>query len=128
MIVIDSDVLIDVTRNFPPALAWFQSAVSKQSIVLPGYAAMELFEGCQNLIEQQRLDRVLASFRIAWPSPVHCDVALDNFKTFHLSQGMDLLDALIAQTAVELGEPLYTFNIKHMSPVRGLVIQQPYTR
>lgn len=50
------------------------------------------------------------------------------YKNLHLVQGIGANDALIAQTAVELGLPLHTFNLKHYRSVPALVTIQPYTR
>jgi hypothetical protein len=41
MIVVDSDILVDVIRRHPPALSWFASQ-REEPVVVPGYVAMEL--------------------------------------------------------------------------------------
>jgi len=43
MILLDTDIVIDVLREYPPAVAWFQS-VANEEIVLPGFVAMELIQ------------------------------------------------------------------------------------
>jgi predicted nucleic acid-binding protein len=45
-----------------------------------------------------------------------------------LSTGISAFDILIGQTAVELGLPLHTFNVKHFRHVPGLTTIQPYTK
>jgi predicted nucleic acid-binding protein len=52
--------------------------------------------------------------------------AYRDFAAFRLSHGIDLLDVLIAQTAVGLNEPLATFNVTHFSPIAALQTIQPY--
>lgn len=42
--------------------------------------------------------------------PADCDRAPELFLEHHLSHGVGLLDVLIAQTALALKVPLYTFN------------------
>ena len=42
MILLDSDVVIDILRQYPPALAWLDS-LEGESIGFPGFVMMELF-------------------------------------------------------------------------------------
>ena len=51
--LLDSDVMVDVLRNHPPAVAWL-NGLSSTPVSLPGIVAMELLQGCPNLAEQQR--------------------------------------------------------------------------
>jgi hypothetical protein len=57
---------------------------------------------------------------------VDCGRALQDFAAFHLSHNLGLLDALIAHTAVGLGQPLATFNVKHYGVIVTLTTVQPY--
>jgi len=123
--LLDSDIMIDVLRGHAPALNWLAS-VSATSIGLPGLVAMELVAGCRNMAEQQTLQLRLAGFSIHWPSPADCYRAYVDFGNFRLSHNLGILDALIGHTAIGLGEPLATFNIKHFRVVSGLATLQPY--
>ena len=127
MIVLDSDVLIDLLRQHSAAIAWLDS-LNDQEIALPGFVVMEILQGCRNKVEQEKVERVLADFAILWPSPETCSDALHVFAQTHLSYGIGLLDALIGQTAVALGLPLYTFNQRHYSAIQGLTALAPYVR
>ncbi|MGE0887360.1 MAG: type II toxin-antitoxin system VapC family toxin [Blastocatellales bacterium] len=42
MILLDSDVMIDLFRRFPPAVEWFGSLSADEEIALPGFVVMEL--------------------------------------------------------------------------------------
>jgi len=55
MILLDSDVMIDLLRQYPPAVEWFDTLEDEEEIILPGYVVMELIQGCRNKIEQERL-------------------------------------------------------------------------
>jgi hypothetical protein len=70
----------------------------------------------------------LAAYRVAWPSPATCDAALAVFTSYHLSHGLGILDALIAQMAVTLHVPLHTFNQKHYIAIPHLTTIQPYEK
>jgi predicted nucleic acid-binding protein len=53
----DSDVMVDLLRQYPPAVKWFNTLADKEEVTLPGYVVMELLQGCRNKIEQKRLQR-----------------------------------------------------------------------
>lgn len=127
MIILDTDVMIDVLRRHPPAIAWLES-VGEEEITLPGFVVMELIQGCRNKAEQEKLEKELASYSVTWPAPETCSDALTIYAQYHLSHGIGMLDALIGQMAVALDLPLYTFNVKHYSAIPNLETLQPYER
>ena len=55
MLLLDSDVVIDLLREYPPALTWFDTLAADEILYLPGYVVMELIQGCRNKMEQTRL-------------------------------------------------------------------------
>ena len=61
MILLDTDVMIDVLRGYDPAVTWLQ-CLQYQEIGLPGLVAMELLQGCPNIREQKRLEKNLSNF------------------------------------------------------------------
>ena len=127
MILLDTDVMIDLLRQYPPAVAWLDS-LGEEEIILPGFVVMELIQGCRNKAEQQKVERELGTYGVVWPSPETCNEALSVFTRYHLSHGLGILDALIGQIAVALDLPLYTFNQKHYAPIPNLKTVQPYEK
>jgi predicted nucleic acid-binding protein len=127
MILVDTDVMVDVMRRFGPAATWLESLES-ETIGLPGLVAMELLQGCRDRAEQQRVENVLRAYTLYWPDRADCARAFDDFATYHLSHNLGILDALIAETAVGLGVELATFNEKHYQAVSILRTVQPYPR
>lgn len=123
MLLLDTDIMIDLLRRHPPALAWLSSLGATQ-LGLPGYVVMELIQGCRNKAEQDQLERALTLYQIIWPSPTACDAALASFAQHRLSS----IDALIAHTAIEMSAPIHTFNQKHYATIVGLATVQPYDR
>lgn len=128
MILLDSDVLIDLLRKYPPAIEWFSALHEDEELVVSGYVVMELIQGCRNKPEQESVQRELAACGVVWPSPPDCDKALEVFATYRLSHNAGLLDVLIGQTALSLDIPLYTFNQKHYAFIPGLQTVQPYVK
>ena len=127
MIILDSDIMIDLLRKLPSAVAWL-TKLGDEEILLPGFVVMEVLQGCSKKAEQNKVQRTLAAFEIVWPAPETCDDALAVFARYRLSHNLGLLDALIGQTAVALNLPLYTFNRKHYAAIPNLVTLQPYER
>ena len=126
MDLVDTDVLIDVQRGHPPALAWFASLTELPRV--PGLVVMELVQDARNAREIRKALKLAAPLQIVWPTELDCARALSDFAAYHLSHGLGLLDALIAACAIGLPATLYTFNDKHYRVVPGLVIAQPYSR
>jgi predicted nucleic acid-binding protein len=126
MRLLDTDVMVDLRRQYPPALAWFDGL--NEEPMVPGLAVLELMEGCRNLGEMRRLQRDIAPFRLVWPAPADCDRALTTFAWGYLRHGLGVLDSLIGECAVGLGAVLCTFNVRHFRAAPGLVTEQPYLR
>lgn len=126
MYLLDTDVLIDIQRGHPSAIGWFASLPDTPSV--PGIVVMELIQGAANPEQvQEALDLVTPLPRI-WPTEADCNLALSNFAAFHVSNGLGLLDSLIAACAIGRLATLCSFNAKHYRIVPGLDLEQPYKR
>ncbi len=64
MILMDSDVMVDLLRQYPPAVKWFGTLENEEEVILPGYVVMELLQGCHNRIEQKGLQRELGHYGV----------------------------------------------------------------
>jgi predicted nucleic acid-binding protein len=126
VILLDTDVLIDVQRGHPPAEAWFTGLAGMPSV--PGFVVMELIQNARNAREVQQARRLVSKLPLVWPSEADLGRALADYTALHLSTGLGLLDSLIAATAIGQDAVLYTFNAKHYRAVSGLSFMQPYTR
>jgi predicted nucleic acid-binding protein len=127
MVLLDSDVMIDILRQSSPALTWLDM-LGDEEIVLPGFVVMELIQGCGNKTEQAMLKKTLALYTVVWPKAEVCDEALTVFSRFYLSHRIGIIDALIGQLAVSLDLPIQTFNQKHYAVIPNIKLAQPYTR
>lgn len=127
MILLDTDVMIDILRGYQPAIEWLTSAADQETGV-PGLVVMEVLQGCQNAREQKRVEKFLSGYPLYWGEPQDCDRALKTFSTHYLSHNIGLLDALIAETVIGFGAELATFNVKHYGVLKELKTIQPYQR
>jgi hypothetical protein len=126
MILLDTDIMIDILRRFPPATLWLGSV--DEQLAVPGFVAMELIQGCRNAPEQKEVERILVTHRTVWPDAETCRKSLELLSKYYLSNGLGIMDALIAQTAIGFDMVLHTFNAKHFSVIPGLKIAQPYIK
>src|SRR3954454_23791837 len=118
MDLVDTDVLIDVQRGHPPAVAWFGGLTELPGV--PGLVVMELVQDARNAREVRQALKLVAPLPVVWPTEADSARALSDFAAYHLTHGLGLLDALIAACSVGLSAPLYTFNDKHYWVVPGL--------
>lgn len=127
MLLLDTDVMVDVLRGYSPALQWLQS-LDDEEIALPGFVVMELLSGCANKQEMSAIMTTVKPYKIYWPTETDCQRALNDFHQYHLSHNLGVLDALIAECAVGLEVPLCTFNIKHYNVIPRLMVEKPYEK
>ncbi len=127
MILLDTDIMVDILRDYPPAVQWMQS-LGDEAIALPGFVVMELIQGCQTKMELTNIRKRLTPFQVYWPEADDCKQAVELFAQYHLSHQMGIIDVLIGQLAVSTNGSLYTFNKKHYAPIPGLKTVQPYRK
>jgi len=127
MYLLDTDVMADLHRRYPPAVGWL-ATVRNAELALPGFVVLELLDGCVSKLDVRRLQVLTDRFRVFWPRRIDSDRALAVFSDIKLAHGTGLVDMVIAQTAIGLGVPLLTFNAKHFAPIPELMIERPYER
>ena len=70
MNLVDTDVLIDIQRGHPPALAWF--AGLKELPAVAGLVVMELVQDARNAGEVRKALQLVAPLQVIWPSAADC--------------------------------------------------------
>jgi len=126
VLLLDSDVLIDIQRGYEPAVEWFSDLDDLPAV--PGLVVMELIQGAPDAEALRTVLKLVAPLSVVWPAESDCNRALDDFKKYHLSHSLGLLDSLIASCAVGRSATLCTFNAKHYGVISDLVVKQPYLR
>ena len=126
LLLLDSDVLIDIQRGYAPAVEWFADLAEPP--VVSGLVVMELIQDARNREQVDRARKLVAPLAVVWPSEADCNRAVAFFEQYHLSHRLGLLDALIGATALGLGATLCTFNRKHYQVVPDLVTETPYSK
>lgn len=126
MRLLDTDILIDLLRGLPQAASWLGSLPDAPEV--PGFAVLELLQGCRNLQEARRVDRLASLFTVVWPTTADCSRALSSFARLRLAAGIGVLDVLIGECAIGLNATLCTFNTRHFQAMVALATEQPYAR
>ena len=124
--MLDADVLVDIQRSHPNAVAWYASLSEYPTV--PGLVVMELIQDAPSKREVEQALRLVRPLPIAWPTESDCQRALADFRILNLSQNLGLIDSLIAAATIGLGATLCTFNVKHYRNITGLTLEQPYER
>lgn len=124
MLLLDTDILIDIQRGHPQAVAWFSQLPTLP--VIPGFVVMELVQDAQNAQQVRHVLKLVAPLPVVWPTETDCQRALSDFTAYHLSHRLGLIDALIGACAIGLSAQLCTFNQKHYRVMASLSLLQPY--
>jgi len=123
--VLDTNILVHLLRQHPPAVNWFQG-LGKQQLALTPIVWIETVRGARNTSERAQIIRFLRQFYIEHPTIDDNNWAMLQFSRFFLSHGTDFEDVLIASVAVRLSVPLYTLNIRHFAPLPDVDERKPY--
>ncbi len=111
--LIDTNILVDVSRGYTPALTWMQHN-SQLALALPSLVYMEMVLGTQNKIELGKITRILKQFPILYPTEVDAQWAMQQFELHHLSHQIEIIDCFLAAMSVRLQLPIYTRNTKDL--------------
>ncbi len=124
--IFDSSILIDCLRGRADAIAFLanQSAAGRSRTHL--LVAAELLTGARDKNEQNLIDSFLQSFDLAVPDEADGLAALDLYRQFRLSHGVDWPDCQIAATTLRLGVEVFTQNVKHFIAFPGLRVVRAY--
>ena len=110
VVVVDSDVLIDVGREVDEALYCLDHIERHSSPAISAVTHMELLVGCRNKTELRKLDRFLLRFQVVRLTESISDRSIQLLRRYLLSHGLLIADAVIAATALTLTMPLVTKN------------------
>lgn len=117
--ILDTDILIWYFRGNAKAKKAIEQSIP---FSISAITVMELVQGTKNKMEQQAIRRQLH----AWNTKIiHLEEsvslrAIQLVNDFALSHSLCAMDALIAGTAIENDEELFTGNKKHFEYVPGL--------
>ncbi len=112
MILVDTDILIDAALYNDAAVNCLQQIEDTSSLAISAVTHMELIIGCRNKKEIKSLGNFLQRFELVRLSEQISNTATDMLRTYRLSHGLLIADALIAATAIEANIRLISKNQK----------------
>ena len=118
--IIDTDILIDAARQVREAVDCLDQIERISALAISVVTEMELLIGCQNKTEQRNTERFLQRFQVLRLNENACDQAVELLRQYRLSHGLLIPDAMIAATAMTLGNPLISKNQRDFRFIGGL--------
>ena len=120
LILIDTDILIDVGRGVELAAARLEAEAKTSTLAISVITQMELIIGCRNKEKLRNLEKFLLPFEIVKLNEVISDTAVDLLGKYRLSHGLLIADALIAATAITIKAPFLSKNQSDYRFISGL--------
>ncbi len=121
--LIDSDVLIDISRGNPAARD-FMDAIS-EGWVISQVSRLELIVGARVKRDLANIEAFLSAYLVV---PLRASIgerAYELLKVYGKYHGLHVFDSLVAATAVEEGLTLLTKNRRHFGMIEGLTLAVP---
>lgn len=121
--LLDTSILIDVLRLDPNANQWM--AGQNVQFGISGIVQLEVLQGALNKQDQAKGLKLLRQFETVDLIPSDYNWAIEQLMRYKLSHNIGGIDCLIAASSHRLQLPLYTMNLKHFTPILGLLAQKP---
>lgn len=121
--LLDTTVIVDLLRKYPPAEQWL---LQQANMGISVFAWMEVVQGTHSTAAQRIALRVLLKYERVETTADDAIWALEQLTRLQLSIQVEAFDCLIASARHRLQIPMYTINLKHMRPILGSLAVQPY--
>lgn len=122
--IVDTTVVVHLYRHYAPALAWYGSL--SQPLGITSITWLEMMSGAGSKAKQAACKTLLSQFDLFHLISGDQDWAMQQLERFQFSHHIGKDDCLIASVAYRLQLPLYTHNLKDMTPLIGNLAVQPY--
>jgi predicted nucleic acid-binding protein len=122
--ILDSTVILHIFRKYKPAVAWFKG---DERYWVTSITWMEVMVGVTNKRAQVETLDLLDRFETLYVTQADQERAMQQVERFQFSHHIGMNDCLIAAVAYRMQVPLYTHNLKDMTPMLGALAIQPYT-
>ena len=121
-LLVDTDILIDVARGNDFALQFMNRAAQQGALAISIVTEMDLIVGCRNRRELKSMNTFLKRFSVIPLTPEISTLASNLLRTYRLSHGLLIADALIAATALVLKLRFASKNQKDFRFIDGLML------
>lgn len=121
--VLDTTVVLHLFRKYQPAINWI-NAQTQYGITAVTW--MEVMEGTSNKANQARCKSLLSQFELLNLTSTDQQWAMEQLEKWQFRNHIRKEDCMIASVAYRLQVPLYTHNLKDMTPLLGKLAFKPY--
>lgn len=122
--IVDTTVILHYFRRNAAARVWVDSSSVRLSVTVTTW--LEVMQGASSKAHQADAKRLLAKFDLLYPHISDYQWAMQQLERFQFSHHIGMNDCLIAAVVYRLQVPLYTHNLKDMTPMIGSLAVQPY--
>ena len=122
--LLDTSILIDALRDYPPAAQWFEE--NTVPVGITWFVWLEVIAGCRNKQQQHHAITFLNDFELVAIEDADAQWATKKLIELHLKSNVDMIDCLIAAPSHRLQIPTYTRNLKHFTPLLDALAVLPY--
>ena len=122
--IVDTTVILHYFRKNANARAWVNTQAVQLSVT--SITWMEVMEGATSKANQAQCKNILGMFDLLYPTSTDQQWAIQQLEHFQFSHHIGMNDCLIAAVAYRMQLPLYTHNLKDMTPMIGSLAVQPY--
>lgn len=119
--LIDTNIFIDALRGQEISANFLRANYSNS--VVSYITFNELIQGADNKKNLINLEELISLYEINYSSSDISRRATNLVREFYLKNGLKILDAIIASTALELNLVLITQNIKHFKFIKGIKVE-----
>ena len=121
--ILDSTVILHLFRKYQPAVTWF---ASDERYWVTSVTWLEVMVGVPNKRAQGDTLNLLNRFETLYIAQTDQVWAMEKVTALRFSHSIGMNDALIAAVAWRMQVPLYTHNLKDMTPLIGTLAVKPY--
>ena len=122
--IADTTVVIHLYRRYSPAIEWYRTV--SDSIGVTPITWMEVVYGAGSKAKQIASKALLDEFELLYLTATDQRWAMEQLEQFQFSHHIGMNDCMIASVAHRLQLPLYTHNLKDMTPMIGALAVKPY--
>jgi predicted nucleic acid-binding protein len=121
-VLIDTDVMIDVSRENASAAGYLDSLSDPAISII---TAQELIVGARDKRDLAGIDSLVSAYPVIHMDTAIGQLAYDLLKRYAKSDGLRTFDSLIAATAITRAFELVSRNRKHFAMIDGLRLKSP---
>lgn len=122
--IVDTTVILHYFRKNQAARKWVDNQIEHLSVA--SITWLEVMLGASNKANQAQSKTILSKFELLHLTAADQNWAMQQLEHFQFSHHIGMNDCLIASLAYRLQVPLYTHNLKHMTPMIGQLAVKPY--